>query len=82
MISDPVADPQEAKKLYGIEFVDLNTIKDMDAMILAVAHTVFSALTINQIDRFYGNGEKVLLDLKGVLDRKEYEDAGYCYWRL
>ena len=26
--------------------------------------------------------EKVLLDIKGILDRKEYEAAGYRYWRL
>ena len=27
-------------------------------------------------------GKKVLLDLKGLLNRKEYEAAGYSYWRL
>jgi UDP-N-acetyl-D-galactosamine dehydrogenase len=25
---------------------------------------------------------KVLIDIKGILDRKEYETAGYRYWRL
>ena len=33
-------------------------------------------------DCFYGNGKKVLLDLKGLLNRREYEEAGYSYWRL
>ena len=28
------------------------------------------------------NASKVLVDLKGILNRREYEDAGYCYWRL
>ena len=28
------------------------------------------------------NEKKVLLDIKGLLDRKEYENAGYSYWRL
>ena len=27
-------------------------------------------------------GKKVLLDIKGLLDRNEYEKAGYDYWRL
>ena len=27
-------------------------------------------------------GKKVLLDLKGLLNRNEYEQAGYSYWRL
>ena len=82
VISDPVADAREAENLYGIKFVDLNGIKDMDAVILAVAHAEFADLTIDQTDGFYGKGKKVLLDLKGILNRKEYEDAGYCYWRL
>lgn len=82
VISDPQADSDEAKRLYGIDFVCMDSIKNMDAVILAVAHTEFSSLTMDQIDGFFGEGRKVLLDLKGLLDRKEYEKAGYCYWRL
>jgi UDP-N-acetyl-D-galactosamine dehydrogenase len=35
-------------------------------------------------DRLYAdNGKaKVLTDIKGLLDKKEYVDAGYVYWRL
>ncbi|MBO5334280.1 MAG: nucleotide sugar dehydrogenase [Clostridia bacterium] len=82
VIADPEADADEAKWLYGIEFVDMNTIKDMDAVILAVAHDSFSSLTMADMDKFFGEGQKVLLDIKGLLNRKEYEDAGYSYWRL
>lgn len=82
VIADPIADAEEAKKLYGVEFVDITTIKDMDAVILAVAHTEFASFTIDQINKFFGKGKKVLLDLKGLLSRKEFETAGYSYWRL
>lgn len=82
LIADPEADADEAKHLYGIEFADMNTIKDMDAVILAVAHTEFSSFTMEQMDKFFGEGKKVLLDLKGLLNRREYEAAGYSYWRL
>lgn len=82
VIADPQADANEAKMLYGIEFVDMNTIKDMDAVILAVAHTQFKDLTMSDMDAFFGEGTKVLADIKGLLDRKEYEKAGYEYWRL
>ena len=68
--------------LYGVKFVSINTIKDVDAVILAVAHTAFSHFTMAEMDRFFGAGKKVLLDLKGLFNRKEYEAAGYCYWRL
>ena len=82
VIADPAADADEAKRLYGIEFVPMDSIKNMDAVILAVAHTAFGHLTMADMDGFFGEGQKVLLDLKGLLDRKEYEAAGYAYWRL
>ncbi len=82
MIADPTADAAEAKHLYGVEFVDMSTIFGMDAVILAVAHEEFSHLTMDDMDKFYRDGTKVLIDVKGVLNRNEYEAAGYNYWRL
>lgn len=82
VIADPTADKAEAKLLYNIEFVDIADIKGMDAVILAVAHEEFAAFTMAEMDALFGEGKKVLLDIKGLLDRKTYEDAGYNYWRL
>ena len=82
IIADPQADSDEAKRLYGIEFVPIEDIKGMDAVILAVAHTEFKDMSMRTVDSLYGEGKKVLLDIKGLLDRKEYEAAGYDYWRL
>ncbi len=81
-ISDPVADAAEAKAIYGVEFVDFKSVKDADAVIMAVAHDEFSKLTMDDVDRLYGDGKKVLIDVKGIFDRKEYKKAGYSYWRL
>lgn len=81
-IVDPQADADEAKKLYGIQFQNVTEIQDMDAVILAVAHKEFELLTLNEIDSFYRDDVKILLDIKGLLERKEYEKAGYTYWRL
>ena len=81
-ITDPVADVDEAKRLYNVEFVGMDEIRDMDAVILAVAHKEFESFQIKDIDGFFGAGKKVLLDIKGVLDRDSYENAGYSYWRL
>lgn len=82
MIADPTADAEEAKKLYGVEFVDMSEIKNVDAVVLAVAHTEFKSLNKEQIDALYGEGKKIIIDVKGLLNRKEYEEAGYNYWRL
>lgn len=85
VIADPEADADEAKRLYGIEFIDINDIKNCDAVILAVAHEQFKNLGQADFDKMFKSGrneEKVLVDIKGLLSRKEYEKAGYKYWRL
>ncbi len=85
VIADPEADADEAKRLYGIEFIAINDIKNCDAVILAVAHEQFKNLGQADFDKMFKSGrneEKVLVDIKGLLSRKEYEKAGYKYWRL
>ncbi len=82
-ISDPVADSGEAKALYGTEFTDIEDIKECDAVILAVCHKVFEELKEGDFSKMFKAGrKKVLSDVKGMLDRREYEDKGYIYWRL
>ena len=82
VVADPVADVEEAKKLYGIEFVSIDAIKEMDAVVLAVAHDIFKEMESTKIESLFNEGKKVLVDIKGILNRKEYENAGYNYWRL
>lgn len=84
IIADPEADADEAKRLYGIEFVDITSIKDCDAVILAVAHEQFKDISMADFEKMFKANENknVLIDIKGLLNRKEYENAGYNYWRL
>lgn len=83
VIADPAADADEAKRLYGIEFVKLSEIRDMDAVILAVAHEQFKSLSVADLDALYkAASAKVLLDLKGILNKSDFENADYIYWRL
>lgn len=85
IIADPAADADEAERLYGVKFCDMDEIRDCDAVVLAVAHTEFAALTMEQIGAMFkenDNSKRVLVDIKGLLNRKEYEAAGYSYWRL
>lgn len=82
VITDPTADSDEAERLYGVKFTNIKDVKNMDAVVLAVAHSEFTKFTMADMDKFFGNGKKVLVDVKGILDRNEYETAGYSYWRL
>lgn len=83
VVADPVADREEAMREYGIAFVDMEQIRGADAVIVAVAHDAFTRLTRADVDALYApSARKVLLDIKGLFDRDEYESAGYLYWRL
>ena len=85
MIADPEADAEEAKHEYGIVFDSVEDIKEMDAVVVAVGHDQFLRFNQEDFNKMFkegANGRKVLLDIKGILNRKEYESAGYKYWRL
>lgn len=84
MVVDPVADANEAKSLYGITFEDLEEVKDMDAIIIAVAHDVFMRIDQEQMAGFFASTNKVrvLADIKGIYNRKMYSNENYLYWRL
>ena len=84
IVVDPAADADEANRLYGIRFQTMDDIRDVDALIVAVAHDQFLSLDREKISSFYNpaHRRKVLMDLKGILNRKEYQTEDYLYWRL
>ncbi|MCR5798958.1 MAG: nucleotide sugar dehydrogenase [Lachnospiraceae bacterium] len=83
VVVDTTADAAEAKRLYGIEFGTMDDMKDMDAVIVAVAHDEFKKLGRSDIDAFFNgsNKIKVLADIKGLYNKDDFAD-GYSYWRL
>lgn len=84
VVIDPQADSEEARNLYGISFASMADVKDMDAVIIAVAHDQFAALDKEQIDGFFStaNKKKVFVDLKGLFNKREFTTSDYLYWRL
>ena len=84
VVVDPAADADEAKRLYGITFDTMDAVKNMDAVIVAVAHKEFLSLDKEKISAFFdpNHSKKVFMDIKGLFDRKEYLTEDYIYWRL
>ena len=84
VVVDPAADADEAKRLYGIEFDTMDAVKDMDAVLIAVAHTQFLDLDKAKIASFFNpkHSKKVFLDIKGLFNRKDFETEDFIYWRL
>ena len=65
-VHDPWADPQEAEETLGRPLVSAPGAGAYDAMVLAVGHDEFRALTPEAI-RGFGRPDHVLYDLKHVL---------------
>lgn len=84
VVVDPAADAQEAERLYGITFETMDAVTNMDAVLVAVAHKEFLPLTEDEIRGFYNpvHQKKVLMDIKGLFDRRQYLREDYIYWRL
>ncbi|MBP3781990.1 MAG: nucleotide sugar dehydrogenase [Butyrivibrio sp.] len=84
IVVDPQADSDEARRLYGIEFDTMDSVKDMDAVIMAVAHEDFKDYKPADIAKFFNPAHKtkVFMDLKGIYDINDYTAPEYDYWRL
>lgn len=84
LVVDPVADSDEAAKLYKITFDSVEDIKNMDAVIIAVAHEEFLKISRQKMESFFNpaNKIKVIADIKGIYERKTYTGEEYSYWRL
>lgn len=84
VIVDETADAQEAKRLYGIELAGKDAIKDVDALVIAVAHAEFADLDKSAINQCFKAdcSKKIVVDVKGILNRKDYLTDEYIYWRL
>ncbi len=74
LLSDDVIEHFGAKPLPKLN-------KKMDAVIIAVAHSVFRKMGIADICRFM-NHNPVLIDVRGMVDRHEAEKAGVYYRKL
>lgn len=85
IIVDDRADKDEVMHEYGLELTKLEDVKDIDALIFAVAHDEFKAISDEKLEGLFGdfpNEEKVVIDVKSIMNKEEFENKGYSYWRL
>ncbi|MBL3581496.1 nucleotide sugar dehydrogenase [Oleidesulfovibrio alaskensis] len=83
LVHDPQADPAEAHEEYGLTLTGLDTLRELDAVILAVPHAEYDALQAQDIRGWFRDPQKaLLLDIKGAKSPSAFTDAGFDYWRL
>ena len=85
IIVDPVADNAELKKYYNVKTDDMQNVSEADCVVFAVAHDEFKNISLDTISNMFSrkmDSQKVLIDIKGIFNDDEIENAGYITWRL
>ncbi len=83
LVSDDVADKQEAEHFYNIRLMPLEEIKEVDAIVICVQHQIFQNLGTEWFGtRFSGKTRKLLFDLKGMYEKQDFPEQEYDYWQL
>ena len=60
-------------------------VKDIDCVIMAVAHDEFKSLSLKEIDSLFrkdNDNSKVLIDVKCIFKKEDVDKLNYRYWRL
>jgi UDP-N-acetyl-D-glucosamine/UDP-N-acetyl-D-galactosamine dehydrogenase len=66
-VYDPWVDAAEAMREYGVEMTEMPEAHGYDAVVLAVAHSIFER---DLVDR-YGKPKIVVFDVKGLLPKSD-----------
>lgn len=85
VVVDPWASERDAMHEYGVKLTKIEDVKDADCVIVAVAHNEFKALNLDAIKSLFKNcpdGEKVLIDVKGLYKVEDLKASGMQWWRL
>jgi UDP-N-acetyl-D-glucosamine/UDP-N-acetyl-D-galactosamine dehydrogenase len=80
LVADPLADPAEAKREYGIELVGLDRFTALDGLVLAVPHRVVEKAGWDRLFAALVPGG-VFIDVKAAIARDRVP-PGVHYWSL
>lgn len=85
LVVDPVANEEDLRNEYGVELVSLDTVRDVDCVIVAVAHEGFRNMEVDEYDCLFKKDNKtgkVFIDVKSIMNKTIMESRGYSYWSL
>ncbi|WP_275423135.1 nucleotide sugar dehydrogenase [Geomonas oryzisoli] len=80
-VTDPLANPEEAQREYGVKLVPKEQLGKSDAVVVAVAHKEYRTLSVPDI-RGMMNGTPLLIDVKGIYEREQLAQHDVRFWRL
>jgi UDP-N-acetyl-D-galactosamine dehydrogenase len=82
VVNDPMADPVEADRYYGLKLIPMHHIQNVDAVIVSVLHDEYRDMGLKQISMLCSNGSAIVVDVKAAFSADEAARLGIAYWRL
>ncbi len=83
LVGDPMADAAEAKAEYGLDLCARDEMRNLDVLILAVAHAEYAKIDPKSLASWFDDpASAVILDVKSCWNAKTMRELGYAYWRL
>ncbi|MFZ3125658.1 MAG: nucleotide sugar dehydrogenase, partial [Acidovorax sp.] len=82
VVADPIADPQEVQHEYQLTLGSIDEHHPVDALVVAVGHSSYRALSAAQLRSYCRHASPVLTDIKSLYDRDELAKAGFAVYRL
>ncbi len=79
-VHDPLADAREVEREYGLRLTPLEELRPASAVVVAVAHQQYRKMSLEAYRPLLSGN--VLIDIKGIFDRHEVDEAGIRFWRL
>jgi UDP-N-acetyl-D-galactosamine dehydrogenase len=80
-VHDPIANPEEADREYGLRLSTWSNMPRADAVILAVSHDHYSSRPPLEIDEILNDGG-VFVDVKSTYPATAIRSRGFRFWRL
>ena len=81
-VVDPWADPALVRAEYGIELVSRESLSDLSAVIVAVAHNEFKAIKVKEFRKICIGDRPVFADLKSAYSMQKLQSVGFDVFRL
>ncbi len=81
-ICDPVVNKNEVKRIYDINLIEYEDIKEVEAVVFCVSHDFFKNIDLKGLKSKLKRKTPYLFDVKGIFNRKTVEKIGFKYWRL
>ena len=80
-VCDPLADESEALQEYGVNLVPFTSLKQAEAVVVAVGHEEYRRLSIEHLCSLI-SGVPLVIDVKCIFDRVSLNKKGIRTWRL